>query len=49
MWESRADAEASYAGPWRHGIRARYGNDLKIQYFEMVALTRQATGKAGAI
>jgi hypothetical protein len=36
-------------GPWRDGIRARYGNDPKIQYFETVALTDKATGKAGAI
>jgi hypothetical protein len=38
-----------YSGPWRDGIRARYGNDPKIQYFETVALTDTATGKAGAI
>jgi hypothetical protein len=49
MWESEADAEAFYSGPWRAGIRARYGNDPKIQYFETVALTDKATGKAGAI
>ena len=49
MWESQADAEAFYSGPWREGIRARYGNDPKIQYFETVALTDKATGKAGAI
>jgi Putative mono-oxygenase ydhR len=49
MWETQADAEAFYTGPWRDGIRARYGNDPKIQYFETVALTDKATGKAGAI
>jgi Putative mono-oxygenase ydhR len=49
MWETQADAEAFYSGPWRDGIRARYGNDPKIQYFETVALTDKATGKAGAI
>jgi hypothetical protein len=49
MWESEADAEVFYSGPWRDGIRARYGNDPKIQYFETVALTDKATGKAGAI
>jgi len=49
MWETQADAEAFYSGPWRDGIRARYGNDPKIQYFETVALTDRATGKAGAI
>jgi hypothetical protein len=30
-------------------MRARYGNDPKIQYFEAVALTDEATGKAGAL
>jgi hypothetical protein len=49
MWETQADAEAFYSGPWREGIRARYGNDPKIQYFETVALTDKASGKAGAI
>jgi hypothetical protein len=39
MWESRAAAEAFYSGPWREGIRARYGNDQRIQYFESIALT----------
>jgi hypothetical protein len=47
MWESEADARAFYTGPWRDGIRARYGNDPKVQYFETVALTDKATGKAG--
>ena len=49
MWETQNDAEAFYTGPWRDGIRARYGNDPKIQYFETVALTDKASGKAGAI
>jgi hypothetical protein len=47
MWETQKDAEAFYTGPWRDGIRARYGNDPKIQYFETVALTDKASGKAG--
>jgi hypothetical protein len=49
MWETHADAEAFYTGPWRDGIRARYGNDPKIQYFETVALADKASGRAGAI
>ncbi len=47
--KSQAAAEAFYSGPWRDGIRARCGNDPRIQYFETVALTDKATGKAGAI
>jgi hypothetical protein len=49
MWESQAAAEAFYSGPWRDGIRARYGNDPRIQYFETVALADKASGKAGGI
>ena len=49
MWESQAAAEAFYTGPWRDGIRARYGNDPRIEYFETVALTDKASGKAGGI
>jgi hypothetical protein len=49
MWKSQAAAEAFYSGPWRDGIRARYGNDPRIQYFETVALADIATGQAGAI
>ena len=46
MWETQADAEAFYTGPWRAGIVARYGNDPKVQYFETVALTDKASGKS---
>lgn len=49
MWETQTAAENFYSGPWRDGIRARYGNDPKIQYFETVALTDKATGVAGAL
>src|SRR3979409_1526962 len=47
MWETQADAEAFYTGPWRDGIRARYGNDPKIQHFETVALTAKERGEGG--
>jgi len=49
MWESQEAAERFYAGEWLEGIRARYGNDPKITYFETVALTDKASGRAGAI
>ncbi len=49
MWESRQAAEKFYTGPWREGIRARYGNDPRIQYFETVALADKASGFAGAL
>jgi hypothetical protein len=46
----QADLVPSEVGRWPAlGIRARYGNDPRIQYFETVALTDKASGKAGAI
>jgi len=49
MWESREAAERFYSGEWLEGIRARYGNDPKITYFETVALADKASGYAGAL
>jgi hypothetical protein len=49
MWETREAAERFYNGPWRQGIRERYGNDPKISYFETVALADKLTGRAGAL
>ncbi len=42
---NQQDAEAFYTGPWREGIRARYGNDPKIQYFENRGADRQGVGQ----
>lgn len=49
QWESREAAERFYSGEWLAGIRARYGTEPKISYFETVALTDKATGKAGGL
>lgn len=49
MWETQADAERFYNGPWRNGIVERYGNAPSIQYFETVALADKASGYAGAL
>jgi putative monooxygenase ydhR len=49
MWESQEAAENFYSGEWLEGIRARYGSDPKITYFETVALTDKASGQAGAL
>jgi hypothetical protein len=49
MWESRAAAEAFYSGPWVAGIRARYGCEPRISYFETVAIADRDSGKAGAL
>ena len=39
LWESRADAEAFYTGPWLQGIRERYGMDPQIKYFHTACVT----------
>jgi hypothetical protein len=40
----RADAEAFYSGPWRAGIRERYGMDPQIKYFHTACVTDNAAG-----
>jgi hypothetical protein len=42
LWQTRADAEAFYSGPWRDGIRARYGMDPVIRYFHTACITDNA-------
>lgn len=49
MWESQEAAERFYSGEWLTGIRARYGTEPKISYFETVALTDKASGQAGGL
>ena len=39
LWKTRADAEAFYSGPWRDGIRERYGMDPQIKYFATACVT----------
>lgn len=49
MWESLEAAEAFYSGPWLDGIRARYGCEPRISYYETVALADKASSTAGAL
>ena len=42
LWETRAAAETSYAGPWLDGIRERYGMDPQIRFFETACITDNA-------
>lgn len=48
-WETQADAERFYSGAWLDGIRARYGTEPRITYFETVALADRASGQAGPV
>jgi hypothetical protein len=44
LWQSRADADAFYTGPWLQGIRERYGMDPEIRYFYTAAVTDNSLG-----
>jgi hypothetical protein len=44
LWKTRADAERFYSGPWRAGIRERYGMDPQIKYFHAACVTDNAAG-----
>jgi len=44
LWETRAAAEAFYSGPWLDGIRARYGMDPQIRFFQTACVTDNAAG-----
>jgi hypothetical protein len=39
LWENMDAAKVFYSGPWVDGIRARYGMDPIIRYFETSAIT----------
>ena len=47
IWENLAAAKAFYNGPWLEGIRARYGCEPRVTYFETFAIADQATHYAG--
>ena len=48
MWKNQEAAKSFYSGPWLDGIRARYGNDPRITFFETLAFTEISTGVSGA-
>ena len=49
QWETRADAEAFYSGPWRAGIVARYGVEPEIEYFTVFCITDNAAGEVRVV
>lgn len=44
QWETLADAQAFYSGPWRDGIVERYGMHPQIEFYEVFALTDNTRG-----
>jgi Putative mono-oxygenase ydhR len=47
LWESLDAAQQFYNGPWLEGIRARYGVDPQITYYETFAIADALAGEAG--
>jgi len=47
LWESLEDARRFYSGAWLDGIRARYGVDPQITYYETFAIADALSGRAG--
>src|ERR1700677_5080563 len=43
IWETLADARAFYSGTWLEGIRARYGCEPRVTYFDTFAVAAQPT------
>ncbi len=44
QWETLADAEAFYSGPWLKGVVERYGMQPEIEFYEVFAITDNAAG-----
>lgn len=47
LWESLEAARRFYNGPWRDGIRQRYGAEPQITYYETFAIADAIAAKAG--
>jgi len=44
QWERLEDAKAFYSGPWLDGIVQRYGMQPQIDFYEVFAVTDNASG-----
>lgn len=44
-WESRAKAEAFYAGPWRQGIIDMFGTEPEFTWFESPVIVDNEAGE----
>jgi hypothetical protein len=45
QWERIEDAEAFYSGPWLDGIVQRYGMKPQIEFYEVFAVTDNASSR----
>ena len=45
LWKDRASAEAAHDAAWRQRIRAAYGSDPQIRYFQTPLVVDNALGE----
>lgn len=45
LWTNRASAEAAHGEAWRQGIRAKYGSEPRVVYFETPLVVDNALGR----
>ncbi len=45
LWNSRAEAEATYTESWRAFVREKYGTEPTVIYFESPVLVDNVTGQ----
>ncbi len=45
LWKNRASAEAAHGEVWRQGIRAKYGSEPKVVYFQTPLVVDNALGQ----
>jgi hypothetical protein len=43
-WETKAHADAFYTAAWRADMTAKYGTDLRVEYFDCPAVVDNAAG-----
>jgi len=45
LWQDRASAEAAHDAAWRQRVRAQYGSEPEIQYFDTPLVVDNALGQ----
>lgn len=45
LWKNRAAAEVAHGDAWRKGIRAKYGSDPEVVYFETPLVVDNAAAR----
>lgn len=45
LWKNRQSAERAHGPEWRQGVRARYGSEPVIRYFDTPVIVDNALGR----